>query len=442
MKRYLGILLSACLLAGCTGPAGQTATAENADAAVPTAAPQTLTVSFATGRSTAAAKALEAYAEAQGVELQYNEGDFADADLVVLPEAPQDDGSWQNLASDTLLSAAASRAGMNTDTPVTALPLGKSLYAYWADSAVLQSLLGDGAAADLQNASWAEWSAFVQAVDGWLDAPSETVVTLNGKDYALPAGRGEAALSLNGVFAFPDPIGDAYLQDDYGALYTGALLAAGTDRNVDTLTGPLNGLYSALALEAANRAAPEPDREVWYDGDLLRDGNALFCRGYLSDMVAALDDTAAERLVMVPFKCDFVEEDLATQEYNLTGLMNYPVFSVPAWLAIPSSADAEGFQAAASAILWLYSSEAGERTLSEELCLVTPWNTASDKTAPGAMQINQLNAGILPGVTLSYATFSSLHQAHADSFAGASTWDKTLRDSWRQLAVAALSGTT
>ena len=159
-----------------------------------------------------------------------------------------------------------------------------------------------------------------------------------------------------------------------------------------------------------------------------------------------MDEDAAARLVSLPLKCDFVQEDLSTDEYNLTGLMNYPVFAAPAWLAIPASASAEQAKAGAAAILWLYTSEAGEQVLSGDLLLVTPWGTASDATAPAAMQIAQVGTGILPGVTLDSATAQALADAGAALYyledgTARTDWGKPARQAWLQDVIAVLDNT-
>ena len=67
----------------------------------------------------------------------------------------RDDGTWKNLAENELLAAAAQRAGLDTESTVTALPVGQSLYAYWADNRVLTELLqSDAALDDLSAATW------------------------------------------------------------------------------------------------------------------------------------------------------------------------------------------------------------------------------------------------------------------------------------------------
>ena len=72
------------------------------------------------------------------------------------------------MTSDTLLAAAAARAGITENA--NALPLGRSLYGYWARADVLNALLGDGAATALQTAT-EEWSDFVETLSAWMAEP-------------------------------------------------------------------------------------------------------------------------------------------------------------------------------------------------------------------------------------------------------------------------------
>lgn len=367
MIRFAALALPALLLAGCAAnplqPVENTATVETA--AEPAA--QTLTVFAAPSLM----PAVQAYAAAQNVTLQTTE-DVSAADLAVLDCLPEGLLTPLDVGSDTLLAAAAARAGV--EEGATALPLGRSLYGYWVNATVVDTLLGDGALAALQGADWDEWSDFVETLQGWLAEPGEATVTLNGSDYTLPAEKPDT-VQATGVFATPM---------DRTSGYTAALLAAGTERTEDTLTGPLGGVYSAVSLEWENRAES--------------DETALFQRAKLTDLLAAYGADACQELVLVPFKCELEEEDLSTEEYNLTGLLDYPVLADAGYLAINADGTEEGRKAAKSAALWLYSSGEGEAALTETLGVITPWNTASDATTLGAMQVQQAGSGILPGV--------------------------------------------
>ena len=353
--KYAAAVLPALLLAGCSLadvtsavlPAENTATIETA----PTAAPQALTV-YA---SASLAPAAQAYAAAQGVTLTLTD-DAAAADLWMTDHAPS--GSLLDVTSDTLLAAAAARADItdNADT----LPLGRSLY------------------------GWEEWSDFVETLSDWLAEPQAATVTLNGADYTLPVARPDG-VKATGVFAAPT---------DRASGYTAALLAADGTYTSGALTGPLNGVYSAVTLE-------------W---DHMTDSteNAVFRRARLTDLLAEYGADACQGLVLVPFKCNLDDSDLTTEEYNLDGLLDYPVLADVGCIAINADTTAAGLKAAKSAALWLYSNGAGEDALTETLGVVTPWNTASDSTTVLAAQVEQVGTGILPGTAFDTATAEAL----------------------------------
>ena len=380
MIRFAALALPALLLAGCAAnplemlqPAENTATVETAAAP----APQTLNV-YATE---ALLPAVQAYAAAQQVTLNVTD-DPAGADLALLDNTPGDLVQGMDVMSDTLLSAAAGRAGITESA--TALPLGRSLYGYWANGSMITALLGEDGLTALQNASWDEWSDFVETLQAWLEEPEAATVTLNGSDYTLPETKPD---TLNATGVFSEPMNRT-------AGYTAAMLAAGSERNEDTLTGPLNGVYSAVTLEWDNLAE--------------NDETALFRRAALTDLLSAYGSDACQSLVLIPFKCNLTESDLSTEEYNLTGLLNYPVLADAGYLTISSGSDETAQKAAKSAALWLYSSGEGETALTETLGVITPWNTASDTTTLGSMQIEQAGTGILPGITVTQAQADAL----------------------------------
>ncbi|WP_295341280.1 hypothetical protein [uncultured Subdoligranulum sp.] len=407
--RFAALALPALLLAGCAAnplrPAEHTATVETAA----TPQPQTLNV-YATD---ALLPALQDYATTQEVTLNVTE-DPAAADLLALDYKPDGLVEGVDVMSDTLLAAAASRAGITESTD--ALPLGRSLYGYWANGTMLTSLLGDDAVTALQNASWEEWSDFVETLQAWLEEPEAATVTLNGSDYTLPETKPD---TLNATGVFSEPM-------DRAAGYTAALLAAGSELTEDTLTGPLNGVYSAVTLEWDNLAES--------------DETALFRRAKLTDLLSAYGAEACQSLVLIPFKCNLEESDLSTEEYNLTGLLNYPVLADVGYVTVRAGTDETAQKAAKSAALWLYSSGDGESALTETLGVITPWNTASDTTTLGAMQIEQAGTGILPGSTFTQAQADALAE-NEESLRGSENHTSAERKTFTTQALTALGVT-
>ncbi len=142
--------------------------------------------------------------------------------------------------------------------------------------------------------------------------PKAATVTLSGADYTLPDDH-PGSLTATGVFAAPL---------DRASGYTAALLAADGTYTADALTGPLNGVYSAVTLEwdhmAADGGGDLPPRQA--DRSAGQYG-ADTCNG----------------LVLVPFKCQLDDSDLTAEDYNAEGLLNYPVLAM--WAALPSMPD-------------------------------------------------------------------------------------------------------
>ena len=414
MIRLAALALPALLLAGCAMdpqqllqdsglfPAENTATLETAA----TPQPQTLTAYAPDGLQ----PALQAYADNQQVQLNLLADPNA-VDLVMLDYAPGNLVEGVDVMSDTLLAAAASRAGITEST--NALPLGRSLYGYWANGSLLTALLGENGVTALQNADWEEWSDFVETLQAWLEKPSAATVTLDGSDYTLPETKPD---TLNATGVFSEPM-------DRAAGYTAAMLAAGAEQTADTLTGPINGVYSAVTLEWDNLAES--------------DETALFRRAKLTDLLAAYGSDACQSLVLIPFKCELTESDLSTEEYNLTGLLDYPVLADVGSVLVRAGTDESARKAAESAVLWLYSSGEGENTLTKTLGVITPWNTASDTTTLGQMQVQQASTGILPGLSLTQSQADAL-VANEESLRDSTSHTAAERNAFTEAALAAL----
>ena len=95
-------------------------------------------------------------------------------------------------------------------------------------------------------------------------------------------------------------------------------------------------------------------------------------------------------------------------------------------------------------MLWLYTSQAGEETLTQTLGLVTPWGTASNDTPLTAMQVEQVGAGILPEPALGTAAAAGLGEAaralaRDEDGALRTRFTASHRSAWREAAIAALA---
>ena len=107
--------------------------------------------------------------------------------------------------------------------------------------------------------------------------------------------------------------------------------------------------------------------------------------------------------------------------------------------------EGESARAAAAAILWLYTSKAGESALIDTLDLITPWGTGSNQNAAAAMQAAQGTARILPGAALDKTQPAALQQAQRGLYYEADgitlrdgLWDEDAAAAWRSAVMAAL----
>lgn len=396
-KRLVAAAAALSLLAGCSELSSAWRKQETfASEAAPTLppAPQPISQTLVVPNTRTLQNIFQRYAASNHVTLSQPDA-TGQTDLHFLDIYPADgrdgDQALLDLTQDPLLYAAAARAGSAMDAPLYAVPIGRCLYGYWADTTVLNALLGDNAQDDLRDASWSEWAVCIETLSAWLADPAaaQQEFTLGGHPHTLPAQKPVEAAHLEALFGDTEQS-----RNNTDPLFAPALLAAGDVRSDETLYGALNGLCSAILLESAHHTQQADGAQA------LGDGQVLFTRALLSDLTSVVPTEMQARLTVVPLKADLIEEDLFTQEYNLTGLTHYPVLSNAGWLAIPQNLGESSHKAAAAALLWLYGSAEGEQALTEQAFLITPWDTASDASALGAWQVNLVESGILPAPAL------------------------------------------
>lgn len=368
MKRLFALCLAACLLAGCGAPPlellpRQSAAPGAGSAPAPTEAPaRVLEVYDPEGLLS---EALAAYTAAQNVPVEQKAA--AEDAVLAVSSAEPSAGAALDLAAQTgLVRVMAGLAGGGGEH-CYGLPLGGTQYGYLASPARLSALLGEGfEQADLQKASYAEWEAFVAALAQWIEAPAESGVTLNGRQYALPAQRPEALAGLRGVFAVAgeDQFFGPVFSPVLGTCYKTVEEAAAGGRT-EQLTGALNSLWSFLELESAHLAGPSGPIDRGQGAQPLAreqarqayaDGTALFYRAPYSEALAC----GVESTVL-PLKFSFDETDLHGG-YSLEELAGQPVLAGGGWITIPAAAAGGSGQPEAEAfLLWLYASEQGRK---------------------------------------------------------------------------------
>ncbi len=363
MKRLLTILLAAALLAGCGGrlrllPDGGQAPASSA---VPQATEAPDRVLMVWDESGALSEALALYSESQGVRVE-PAADAASAALAVSAAQPAADSALDLSQQGELVQGMAG-ALTGGQEGCFGLPLANAAYGYLASAARLRALLGaEFDPADLQKASAAEWRDFVDALNGWLEQPAETGLTLNGKEYALPGEKPAELAGLEAVFAVAadDRFAGPVLAPVLGTCYKTAEEAAAGGRTDAQLTGALNSLWTLLTDEAgslagAGEGGAAPGRAEAQAA--FAEGKALFFRASTAQSGLSAEDT-----VVVPLKFTFDDTDLHGG-FSLEELTGMPVVKSGGWVYLPAAADENGRAEACAFLLWLYASEAGRQLM-------------------------------------------------------------------------------
>lgn len=363
MKRLLTILLAAALLAGCGGrlrllPDGGQAPASSPVPQATEAPDRVLTVWDESG---ALSEALALYSESQGVRVE-PAADAASAALAVSAAQPAADSALDLSQQGELVQGMAG-ALTGGQEGCFGLPLANSAYGYLASAALLRALLGaEFDPADLQKASAAEWRDFVDALNGWLEQPAETDLTLNGKEYALPGEKPAELAALEAVFAVAadDRFAGPVLAPVLGTCYKTAEEAAAGGRTDAQLTGALNSLWALLTDEAgslagAGEGGAAPGRAEAQAA--FAEGKALFFRASTAQSGLSAEDT-----VVVPLKFTFDDTDLHGG-FSLEELTGMPVVKSGGWVYLPAAADENGRAEACAFLLWLYASEAGRQLM-------------------------------------------------------------------------------
>ena len=363
MKRLLTILLAAALLAGCGGrlrllPDGGQPPATTPEPQATEAPDRVLTVWDESG---ALSEALALYSESQGVRVE-PAADAASAALAVSAAQPAADSALDLSQQGELVQGMAG-ALTGGQEGCFGLPLANAAYGYLASAARLRALLGaEFDPADLQKASAAEWRDFVDALNGWLEQPAETGLTLNGKEYALPAEKPAELAALEAVFAVAadDRFAGPVLAPVLGTCYKTAEEAAAGGRTDAQLTGALNSLWTLLTDEAGSLAGAGENGAAPGRAEAqaaFAEGKALFFRASTAQSGLSAEDT-----VVVPLKFTFDDTDLHGG-FSLEELTGMPVVKSGGWVYLPAAADESGRAEACAFLLWLYASEAGRQLM-------------------------------------------------------------------------------
>lgn len=302
---------------------------------------------------------------------------------------------------------------LTTDTGSYGIPYGLEGGAYLVDTALLQSIFGDNAAAvlaSLKTCLYDDFESFVTTMTKWIKGDADAAsVTLESKTYALPAFKG---FSLRGVFAVAGyerwTYGDHFVNNAVNAVFaTAAEAYKATDAQLDQLTEPLKAYARALDLKTTNMTNTRGNSFVTtsteYDSTVntFVQGRALFMEqgnwsiANLSKRNAAIVDT----LDIIPMKMPITDAMIKVPGRTAASMAaSIPVF-VPNYYAINAQVSKDEQKKAMDFLVWLNTSEKGKDYIVNKFNFI-PFTADANTTLPIGLN-NAVLAYVKAGKTLS-----------------------------------------
>ena len=276
------------------------------------------------------------------------------------------------------------------------VPYNVEGYGYVVDTLMLADLFGadkvKAIVADIKTATYAQWEAFVTALDAYIQSGTASSVTLSGNSYDLLAAKGKLASSLTGVFATAGSqtwtYGDHFLNIAIDAVFANPSAAASaTAEQLDSLKGPFLAYAKALDLKTSHAAGTDgalprgPEfintTTASYDASvqLLADHKAVFLKqgNWVYSNIAKVNPEIVKTLTFVPVKMPFTADDIKAPGLTVEKMAkSIPVF-VPNYYAINAKSTADEQQKAEAFLVWLNTSEEGQKFVINDMAFI-PYN--------------------------------------------------------------------
>lgn len=286
------------------------------------------------------------------------------------------------------------------------IPYNVEGYGYIADSKMVEALFGDGTAEkfkdDAKDATYEEFENMVKAVDAYIKTDATSSFTLNGKTYTLRSGKTDLSKKLTGVFAVAGAdkwtYGDHMVNVALNAVFESPADAANaTDADINRLKGPLTAYAKALDFKTAyaagrggallrgsefiNTTTANYDSAV----QLFAEGKALFLKqgNWVYTNLEKANTEIVKTIFFIPVKLPLKDSDVTIPGKSADYINSSISVYVPNYYAINAKATDEQKQTAMDFLLWLNTSESGQKFVTEDMAFI-PYN-AENLTTDNAL---------------------------------------------------------
>ncbi|GIM28860.1 ABC transporter substrate-binding protein [Clostridium polyendosporum] len=249
---------------------------------------------------------------------------------------------------------------------------------------------------DFKKATYEEFENMVIAVDAYIKENKAGSVVLSGHTYQLAKDKTKLTSQLNGVFSVAGAekwtYGDHFSNYPLNTVFNSlSATQNATDEQLEQLRVPLEKSIQALDFETNYLAGPKGSLKrsadfinsttTGYDQAVqtFADNKALFIKqgNWVYSNIKKVNKDITDSLTMLPMKLPFTDADikvkgLTAEKFN----QSIPEF-VPSYYAINQKVSEEEQKAAQEFLVWLNTSETGNRYITEEFAFV-PFNATEN----------------------------------------------------------------
>ena len=280
------------------------------------------------------------------------------------------------------------------------IPYNVEGYGYIVDTQMVASLFGednvDAFIEAFKTASYDEFEAAVITLQAYIKENTAGTVTLSGEEFQLADEKTGKAASLEGVFSVAGAekwtYGDHFINIAIDAVFKDSKAAGeATLEELEAGKGAFMAYAKALDLKTSNATTARGPELIsattnGYDPSVATFANskAIFIKqgNWAYENIKTANADIVNTLTFLPIKMPFTQDDIKAEGQTVEHMLeSIPVF-VPNYYCINDKVSDEEKELAQEFLVWLNTSEEGQRFVVEEMAFI-PYNADPGTTSAG-----------------------------------------------------------
>lgn len=323
---------------------------------------------------------------------------------------------------------------LSDDAGSYGIPFNIEGYGYIVDTRMLAALFGEDKVATFieayKTATYDEFEAMVLAVTDYIKNDTLSTITLSGENFDL-VEKSDLTKSLEGVFSMAGSqtwtYGDHLVNIAIDAVFSDAAATKNaTAEEIDAAKDALEAYAQVIDLKSSNATIDRGPELIntttsGYDASVqnFAEGKSLFIKqgNWAYTNIIGFNAETADTLTFLPIKMPFTDDMIKveglTAEYMSESI---PVF-VPNYYLINKKASDTQKEAAEKFLVWLNTSEQGQKFVIEDMAFI-PYNADPSEVSTGYSLGDSILEYVVKGKTLTNAYAGCPNSWSGDTLGG------------------------